>query len=189
MVFVLLGLSALIFYLTRGLLPPSTALAAYINPRLSDAGKLSIARAVGIATASCPSFTAFADEMKGCVTPLWIQYFTWMKYVLTGNWGYSLLPGISGTARTWNVFFGRFPFTAELDIVAAVLTFVIGLPLGIISATHSNKAPDHISRIVSIGGYSIPQFWFGAMLQIIFVLYARIGNQGFYPASGVLGTA
>jgi len=48
--------------------------------------------------------------------------------------------------------------------------------------------PDHISRIVSLGGYSIPQFWFGAMLLIVFVLYFRVGGLGLLPASGALGT-
>ena len=189
MVFVLFALSVLIFCLTRGLLPPTTALAPYINPRLTDAGKLSIARAVGVATSSCPSFSAFAALQSGCVTPLWTQYFYWLKNVLVGNWGYTLLPGISGTATTWSVFFGRFPYTAELDIVAAALTFIIGVPLGIISATRNNKMPDHVSRIVSLGGYSIPQFWFGAMLLIVFVLYFRVGGLGLLPASGSLGTA
>lgn len=188
MVVVLFALSVLIFYLTRGLLPPTTALAPYISPRLTDAGKLSIARAVGVATASCPSFSAFAALHSGCITPLWTQYFYWLRNVLAGNWGFTLLPGISGTESTWNVFFGRFPYTAELDIIAAVLTFLIGVPLGIISATHNNKMPDHVSRIVSLGGYSIPQFWFGAMLLIFFVLYVRIGNLGLLPASGALGT-
>ena len=188
MVFVLLALSILIFYLTRGLLPPSTALAPYITPRLTDAGKLSVARAVGVATTSCPSFTAFTAEQSGCITPLWTQYFYWLKDVLVGNWGYTLLPGISGTKSTWSVFFGRFPYTAELDLLAALLTFVIGVPLGVISARHNNKAPDHLSRIVSLGGYSIPQFWFGAVLQIFFVLYLRVNNLGLLPASGALGT-
>ncbi len=58
------------------------------------------------------------------------------------------------------------------------LTILIGIPLGIVSATHNNKLPDHLSRIVSLGGYSIPQFWFGAMLQILLVLYIRISGLG-----------
>jgi peptide/nickel transport system permease protein len=106
--------------------------------------------------------------------------------VLTGNWGFTLLPGIAGTASTWDVFFSRFAFTAELSIWAAILTIVIGIPLGIISATHNNKLPDHLSRIVSLGGYSVPQFWFGAMLQILFVLYVRVNGSGLFDATGAL---
>jgi ABC-type dipeptide/oligopeptide/nickel transport system permease component len=188
MIFVLFALSLLIFYLTRGLLPPSTALAPYISPRIGDAGKLSLARALGVATATCPSFQAFASEASGCIVPLWGQYYGWLTNVLTGNWGFTLLPGIAGTASTWDIFFSRFAYTAELAIWAAVLTIVIGIPLGIVSATHNNKLPDHASRIVSLGGYSVPQFWFGAMLQILFVLYVRVNGSGLFDATGALST-
>lgn len=108
--------------------------------------------------------------------------------VLTGNWGFTLLPGIAGTATTWSVFFSRFPYTAELAIAAAILTIAIGIPLGIVSATHNNKLPDHASRIISLGGYSVPQFWFGALLQILFVLYVRVNGAGLLPATGALTT-
>ena len=188
MVFVLFALSVLTFYLTRGLLPASTALAPYINPRIGDAGKLSLARALGVATASCPSYQAFASGASGCVVPLWGQYSGWLLNVLTGNWGFTLLPGIAGTATTWDVFFSRFPYTAELAICAAILTIIIGIPMGIVSATHNNKLPDHASRIVSLGGYSVPQFWFGAMLQILFVLYVRVNGLGLFSATGTVST-
>ncbi len=189
MVFVLFALSLLIFYLTRGLLPPSTALAPYITPRLDDAAKLSVARAVGVATASCPSFQAFTALQKGCIVPLWSQYFYWLQNALSGNWGYSLLPGVAPLTTTWNAFFSRFPFTAELALVAAFLTVILGIPLGIISATHNNKWPDHVSRIVSLGGYSVPQFWFGAVLQILFVLYIRIHGLGLLSISSTVATS
>ncbi len=188
MVLVLLGLSLLIFYLTRGLLPVNFALAPYVTPRMDDATRLLIARSLGIATSSCPSYAAFVDQAAGCVVPLWGQYSTWLTNALTGHWGFTLLPGISGTDTTWHVFASRFPYTAELAMAGAVLTIILGIPLGIISATHNNKLPDHISRIFSMGGYSVPQFWFGAMLQIIFVLYIRVNGTGLLPATGVLAT-
>jgi ABC-type dipeptide/oligopeptide/nickel transport system permease component len=188
MLFVLFALSLLIFYLTRGLLPPTTALAAYITPRMDDAAKLSVARAIGVATSSCPSYQAFTSLKAGCVVPVWEQYGTWLQNVLTGNWGYSLLPGVAPLTPTWQAFWSRFPFTAELAIAAAILTVVLGIPLGIISATHNNKLPDHLSRIVSLGGYSVPQFWFGAVLQIIFVLYVRVNGLGLLASSGAVST-
>jgi peptide/nickel transport system permease protein len=185
---VLLGLSLLIFYLTRGLLPANFALAPYINSRMTDNAKLSVARSIGVATASCPSYSAFVSQKAGCIVPLWGQYLTWLSNVLKGNWGMTLLPGLSGSQTTYHVFFSRFPYTAELAIAAAILTVLIGVPLGIVSATHNNKWPDHAARVVSLGGYSVPQFWFGAMLQIIFVLYIRVNGSGLLPASGALAT-
>jgi peptide/nickel transport system permease protein len=189
MLFVLFALSLLIFYLTRGLLPPTTALAAYITPRMDDNAKLSVARALGVATSSCPSYQAFTSLAAGCVVPVWGQYWIWLTNVLTGNWGYSLLPGVAPLTTTWDAFFSRFPFTAELAIVAAILTVALGVPLGIVSATHNNKLPDHLSRIVSLGGYSVPQFWFGAVLQIIFVLYVRVNGLGLLSTSTAVSTS
>ncbi|HYC26874.1 MAG TPA: ABC transporter permease [Nitrososphaerales archaeon] len=189
MVFVLFGLSLLVFYLARGLLPPSFALAPYITPRMDDATRLSIARGLDIATASCPNYTDFVNQAAGCVVPVWGQYVVWLQNALTGNWGYSLLPGVAGINTTWNIFTSRFPFTAELAVAGAVLAILIGIPLGIVSATHNNKLPDHLARVVSVGGYSVPQFWFGAVLQIVFVLYIRVNGTGLFPASSTLGVA
>ena len=188
MLFVLFALSLLIFYLTRGLLPPTTAMAAYITPRMDDSAKLSVARAIGVATTSCPSYQAFASLQSGCVVPVWEQYGAWLSNALTGNWGYSLLPDVAPLTPTWDAFWSRFPFTAELAIVAAILTVALGIPLGIISATHNNKLPDHLSRIVSLGGYSVPQFWFGAVLQILFVLYIRVNGLGLLSTSSAVST-
>jgi len=188
LVFVLFALSLLMFYLTRGLLPPTFALTSYLTPRMNDQARLLLAQGLGVATNSCPSFTAFTNQQPGCVVPLWGQYLGWLKNVLSGNWGYSLLPGIAGTETTWDVFFSKFPYTAELAVAGGVLTIVVAIPLGIISATHNNKIPDHISRMISLGGYSIPQYWFGAMLQIIFVLYARVGESSLLPANGAFAT-
>jgi peptide/nickel transport system permease protein len=186
MVGVLVALSFIMFYLARGILPPTTALAQFITPKMNDLEKLSLAQSLGVATTSCPSYGAFSSSATGCVVPLWGQYVGWLKQILSGNWGYTLLPGIAGTETTWFVFWARFPYTAELAVAAAILTMAIGFPLGIISATHNNKPPDHASRIIALGGYSIPQFWFAAMLQIIFVLWLTIRGSGIFPGSGSL---
>ena len=185
---VLFGLSLLMFYLTRGFLPPSYALAPYLTPRMDGTAKLALAQSLGVATNSCPSFEAFSALQPSCLVPVWAQYVSWLTNVLKGNWGLTLLPTIAGTQTTLSVFLSRFPFTAELAVMGAILTIAIGIPLGIISATHNNKLPDHISRIVSLGGYSIPQFWFGYVLLIIFVLYARVNGLGLLPGSGPLAT-
>lgn len=189
MVFVLFGLSLIVFYLTRGLLPPTTALAPYITPRMDDAAKLSLAKGLGVATQACSSFADFSSAKSYCIVPVWEQYFSWLLTVLQGNWGYSLLPGISGSQTTWNVFASRFPYTAELAIAASILTIAIGIPLGIVSATHNNKLPDHFSRVVSLGGYSVPQFWFAVLLQLLFVIYVNINGLGLLPANGALATS
>ena len=189
MVFVLFGLSVLVFYLTRGLLPPDFALAPYITPRMDDATRLAIAKGLDVATSSCPSYTDLVNQVNGCVVPIWGQYSVWLQNALSGNWGLTQLPGIAGTDTTWHIFASRFPFTAELAVAGAFLAIALGIPLGIVSATHNNKLPDHVARILSVGGYSVPQFWFGAVLQIVFVLYIRVNGTGLLPASSSLGLA
>jgi ABC-type dipeptide/oligopeptide/nickel transport system permease component len=69
------------------------------------------------------------------------------------------------------------------------MTVAFGVPLGVVSATHNNKIPDHLSRVVSLGGYSIPQFWFGAVLQILFVLYLRVNGLGLLATSSTVSTS
>lgn len=190
MVFVLFALAVFIFYLTRGLLPPEDALSQFITPRMNDAAKLSLAQALGVATKSCPSYAAFIGQQDGCVVPLWGQFTGWISNALQGNWGYSQLPGVTpGTLTTWEAFAERFPFTAELAISGTILTILIAVPFGIISATHANKLPDHVSRVISLAGYSVPQFWFGYMLQIVFVLYVAIHGAGILPSSSTLPTS
>lgn len=186
MVFVLFGLSLMVFLLLRAAIPPTTALEPYITPRMTPLQKLLLAQSLGVATKACPSFSAFSSLQPVCLVPIWDQYGAWLHSVLTGNWGYTLLPGIAGTQSTLSVFAERFPYTAQLAVLGAVLTIVIGIPLGIVSATHNNKLPDHLSRIVALGGYSIPQFWFGSILLIVFALDVRLGPFGLLPTSGAL---
>jgi peptide/nickel transport system permease protein len=74
-----------------------------------------------------------------------------------------------------------FPATLELTLVSMLLCIVVGLPLGIISALRRNKLFDHVSRVFSVVGISMPVFWLGLMLLIIF--YSRLG---WLPGSGRL---
>jgi len=193
MVFVLFAVSLIVFLLARGALPPETALAPYITPRLDDAAKLSLAKSLAVATQSCPSWGAFLQHQPNCLVPLWEQYAVWLQNVLSGNWGYSLLPGISGgTTKTWDVFAARFAYTAELAIAGAVLTIVVALPLGIVSATHNNKLPDHVSSLIAIAGYSMPIFWLGYLLLLVFGVYIAVPiggySVGLLPTNGAFST-
>ncbi len=192
MVFVLFAVSLIVFYLTRGVLPAGSALAPYITPRMNDAAKLSTAVGLGVAEPSCPSWIAFNKAAPGCIVPLWQQYFSWLQNIFAGNWGFSLLPDIGSGQTTWGLFTSRFPYTAELAVAGAILTVVIALPMGIVSATHNNKVPDHVSRIIALTGYSMPVFWLAFLLQLIFVVYVTIhvtnGSVGLLPSNGVLPT-
>ena len=189
MVFVMFAVSLITFYIGRGLLPPEAAVAAYTTLDTSDLQKLALLKSLGIATSSCPSWNDFVTRQPGCLIPLWQQYFRWIANIFSGNWGVSVLSGVTGVTSTWNAFASRFPFTAQLAIVSGVFTMAIGIPIGVISATHNNKLPDHLARILALAGYSIPSFWLGFILQIVFALYIVINGLPFLPSSGSLATS
>lgn len=63
----------------------------------------------------------------------------------------------------------RFPATLELALAGFLIMIIIGVPLGVVSAMKRNKLVDHITRVVTLGGMSIPLFWLG--LAVVYVLY------------------
>ncbi|RYE50733.1 MAG: ABC transporter permease, partial [Rhizobiaceae bacterium] len=71
------------------------------------------------------------------------------------------------------------PYTIELTIVAMIMGIVVGVPFGVLAATHRNKLPDSSVRVFSLIGYAIPDFYLGALLLITFAL-----NLGWFPING-----
>lgn len=162
MVFVLFGVSLIVFYLGRGFPQAFDPMTQYITPKMP------------------PEIIAEIRKAHGFDRPLYEQYFFWLKDVFNGDWGNS--NWANGLPVT-EVFFSRFPYTLELSIAAVILTVAIGLPLGIISALKNNKLPDHISRIIALTGYSTPSYWFGYILQLIFFYYFYLWGLPYLPSS------
>jgi peptide/nickel transport system permease protein len=77
-----------------------------------------------------------------------------------------------------------FPATLELTLASMILCIAVGLPLGIVSAVRRNRPIDHISRVFSVFGVSMPVFWLGLMLLLLFYR-----NLGWLPGSGRLDVA
>jgi len=165
MIFVLFGVSIIVFYLSRGFPSAIAPWTPYIREKMTAEQIAAVIKAHGF------------DQ------PLQIQYFFWLQDVFRGDWGST---GTWANSRpTTQVFFSRFPYTVELAVAATILTIAIGLPLGIISALKSNKIPDHISRIIALTGYSTPSYWFGFMLQLVFFYYFFLWGLPYLPSSGV----
>lgn len=191
LVFVLFVVSLIIFYLARGVVPPASAVAPYITPRMSDAAKLAQAQGLGVATASCPSWSDFTSRAPSCLVPVINQYFTWLSNVFQGKWGFSLISGLPAGTQTLQIFDSRFPLTVEIAVSSLILTILIAFPLGVVSATHNNKWPDHFARITALSGYSMPIFWLAFLLQLIFVIYITIPTSNglsvnLLPTSGTV---
>ncbi len=115
----------------------------------------------------------------GLDRPLWQQYVTYMDDLFHGNLGTSL-----HTQRPVRNDLSDFlPATIELTLAAMVITVVGGIILGVIAAVFRDHWPDNVIRLFAISGVSIPVFWLGLIVQLVF--YDRLG---WFPSGGRLDT-
>lgn len=125
--------------------------------------------ALGQKAASEPEIVAAYREKWGLDEPAYVQYLTYVRNLLRGDLGQSII-----NRRPIAEELRRFlPATMELATTAIILTLVIGIPLGIISAVERNTWVDSISRILSLIGVSAPVFWLA--LLGLFLFYSRLG--------------
>jgi peptide/nickel transport system permease protein len=111
----------------------------------------------------------------GLDRPLAEQYFSWLKGFLVGEWGYSFTDGRPVLERLLE----RLPATLELIAGAILVATVISLPLGVFGALRRGSWIDHTTTVVSFAGISLPVFWVGLLLQLIFAV-----GLGWLPSSG-----
>jgi peptide/nickel transport system permease protein len=102
--------------------------------------------------------------------PLLTQYVSYMGDLVHGNLGDSITTRrpVSEDLRQF------FPATIELTSTAMLIVVVLGLPLGTLGGLRRGRIPDHVSRLLSIAAVSMPVFWLGIILQIIFYQRANI---------------
>ena len=111
----------------------------------------------------------------GLDKPLPVQYAIYVKNILRGDYGNSVLSLRPVTEHIWE----RPPATAELGFVAMFLSVLIGVPLGMYSAVRRGGALDSAARVFAVLGQSMPAFWLGLMLILVFALL-----HGSLPAGG-----
>ena len=114
-------------------------------------------------------------ERLGLNDPFIVRYFNWITDILKGDFGYSIANGSS----IKDLLLQRLPATMELAVVALILSSIIGITVGILSAIWQNSAIDYIGRFLSVLGQAIPQFFFGICLIQIFAI-----KLGWLPPSG-----
>ncbi len=108
-------------------------------------------------------------EKYGLNKPVLEQYRIYVTGILRGDLGISLRTRRPVAEDLRNFF----PATFELSLTALILSILIGIPAGVVSATARNRLPDHIVRILSLVGGSVPIFWLGLILIGFF--YGRLG--------------
>ncbi len=119
----------------------------------------------------------------GLDAPLHIQYLRWLRATLQGNWGYSL-----ATKRpVLTEIRERLPNTIYLMSIATAVTVVVAVPIGILSAVRQYSVMDHVVTTIAFMGHSIPIFWFGLILIIVFHVMLRSPFSGapLFPGGGI----
>jgi peptide/nickel transport system permease protein len=102
----------------------------------------------------------------GLSDPLVVQYLHWMRDVFTGTFGHSFFRSESVA----DMILRRGPLTAEIAFISVVLSWLVGIPVALVSALRPNSFADNIGRFVSILFLAVPGFWVG-MLIILAMLF------------------
>ena len=153
---VLLGVTLLVFLVMQ--LAPGDPAQVMLGPKATETSLAQLRHELGL------------DQ------PLYIQYGRWLARVVQGDWGRSIqlkrevLPFI-----VW-----RFKNTAYLMTLAVLIACSVGIPVGILSAVRQYKPDDRIAMVLVLMGFSMPIFWLGIILQIVFGL-----KLGILPVSGM----
>ena len=114
-------------------------------------------------------------EEMGLNDPLVVQYGNYVANALRGDLGESYRTGLSVTDE----IVARYPNTMKLATGAVMIAIVLGIPIGVISAIKQYTLIDNISMMVSMVLTSMPGFWYGLMLMLVFAL-----KLGWFPAAG-----
>lgn len=152
----LLGISLISFFIMH--LAPGDPTALFVDPSVKPEELLRVRANWGL------------DK------PILMQYFFWLKNALKGDFGTAYLinrPVIMVIAE-------RIPNTLLLMVPAFLLTLLISIPLGVISAVKKNKWFDHVVTFISFTAMSIPSFWLALMLMLLFSITLNI-----LPSSGM----
>lgn len=164
--FILLGISVCAFFLGDAL--PGDVMSVMINPTLG-AEQIELRR-----------------HQLGLDQPVYVQYFRWLQELLRGNLGYSMATGEPVSA----IIASRVPNTITLMGAALVLSLVIAVPAGTISALKPKSMADYLVTVVSFAGLCTPTFFLGLIFIYLFSLSLGVlpsgGTQSFGPSGGTI---
>ncbi len=148
LIFVLFGVSLLIFGILMTFSPERRAAAYVTTPQQAK----DIPRII---------------EMYGLDDPYHLQYIRWVKEISTGNLGWSLV----AARPVLDAFLYLLPYTLELNLFASPLIIIFGIWLGTQAGIHRDTWVDHTTRVFAIIGWSLPTFLFALVLLMIFYGY------------------
>jgi peptide/nickel transport system permease protein len=111
----------------------------------------------------------------GLDQPFWGQYAAYIGRVLEGDFGRSIVTG----RPVLQELASRAAATFELMLAALAVTITIGVPLGVWAARRKDEWPDHLVRAIAVSGISVPGFWLGMLLVVVFYR-----DLGWFPSGG-----
>ncbi len=106
---------------------------------------------------------------RGFDRPWYVQYFSFVGNALQGDFGYSFIRH----KPAYEVIAERLPATIQLASFAFVLSLIVSIPLGVLAATRAHKPADYIVSVLALVGQSIPSFWLGILLILLFGVHLR----------------
>ncbi len=122
-----------------------------------------------------PQTLEYLRERYRLNDPLPVQYLAWLGSAVQGDLGISLRTN----QPVLHLIAQKLPATIQLAIMAILIAFLIGVPMGILAATHKNTVLDYVANVIALSGLSIPNFWLGIMLILLVSV-----QLGWLPASG-----
>jgi peptide/nickel transport system permease protein len=116
----------------------------------------------------------------GLSDPLWVQYLRWVTDIIQGNFGRSFFRSESVA----DMILRRGPLTAEIALISVVLSWLVGIPVAIVSALKPNTIADSAVRFVSILFLAVPGFWVGMLIVLALLFWfgyrAPMAGVGFF---------
>ncbi len=116
----------------------------------------------------------------GLSDPLWVQYLAWIKDIIAGNFGRSFFRAESVAEMVAR----RGPLTAQIALLSVILSWLVGIPVAIISALKPNTVADSVARFISILFIAVPGFWVGMLIVLALLFWfgyrAPLAGVGFF---------
>ena len=122
-----------------------------------------------------PEYIAKIHADFGLDQPVWVQLVSYLGQILRGNLGYSF----ANRQPVATLLFDRLGATLALTMTALVLSSIVGVLVGVLAAWRQGGATDRIVQGISLTSYSVPDFWLGQMLIIVFAV-----TLGWLPSQG-----
>ncbi len=115
-------------------------------------------------------------QALGVDRPIAVQYVAWLRNAARGDFGTSYYL----QRPVFDILLERFPITLGLSVLSLLVSVAVGVPIGVISAAHRNGWVDRVGMVLAVLGMSLPVFWVGFVLIIMFPV-----TLGWLPTSGV----